>query len=473
MRYTEKLKLKLPEPSDPAKIEDISENFEKLDDLGAGVEAVKNGTGPGSLFLVSRHYKEPIKDALVCNGGAVDGDTHQELRDVLQLKYGGSIKYDLRNSLYQITGTYPYPVAYHKKRDMYVGVDPDNKFLVFYRRGQSPQRVFDTTVQEAGAIGAITTVFCFDNVIYGLGSSIKSAWRFAYDLSAGAFKKANESGVNSDLYSAISVATSYNSVIKYAETANYYLCASGTYNIGVHDKETKTYRTATLRVLSGDTVVASSLSIAGFISDAKGPGSRIYFLCYPRNNPTPYYLAYFDESDFEGSESVSTWDAHLAWSTEPDNVTDFRCGTRYGNYFYWISSRVSGTPPTITLYRCNLSGSIGRVTLGTWTSQSIPRLPIASITSLQGDSNTIVLSNVVARNSDGTGKSDGFLLAVDLSMRTIRKLSTAYNPESALPISDELIATDKGLIENVRINTFKLPSISVSESLVYMRTKGT
>ncbi len=51
MRYTEKLRLNLPEDTDPLEIGKISENFEKLDTLGGGLEGIQEGTGPGSLFL--------------------------------------------------------------------------------------------------------------------------------------------------------------------------------------------------------------------------------------------------------------------------------------------------------------------------------------------------------------------------------------------------------------------------------------
>lgn len=181
MKQSEKLGLWLPEGSDPLDISKLSENFEKLDPLGGGLEAIKEGAGPGSLFMVSKCYKEPIENALLCNGGTVSAEAYPELYDVLGAAYGGTLTNDLLNSEYGITSTLGYPQAYNADLDMFVHCKAGA--LTLYQKGQTPKNVpFSSSMATANF--SLSSLSSFGHyVLVGYKSSgTNTVWK--YDLTA-------------------------------------------------------------------------------------------------------------------------------------------------------------------------------------------------------------------------------------------------------------------------------------------------
>lgn len=181
MKQSERLGLWLPEGSDPLEVSKLSENFEKLDPLGGGLEAIKEGTGPGSLFMVSKCYKEPIENALLCNGGTVSAEAYPELYDVLGTTHGGTLTSDLLNSEYGITSTLGYPQAYNADLDMFVYCEAGA--LTLYQKGQAPKNVpFSSSMATDNFLLSSLSSFGYYVLVGYKSSGTNTVWK--YDLTA-------------------------------------------------------------------------------------------------------------------------------------------------------------------------------------------------------------------------------------------------------------------------------------------------
>ena len=163
MKKSEKLGLWLPEGSDPLEVSKLSENFETLDPLGSGVEILKEGSGVGGLFMVSKYYDQPIKNAVLCNGGNVSASTYPELTEVLGLHYGGNISSASLNAEYGITSSIGYPTAYNADRDIYIAISSTS--LVLYQKNKAPKYTPSVTSIKSDAKG-FAWILSFGNYVY-------------------------------------------------------------------------------------------------------------------------------------------------------------------------------------------------------------------------------------------------------------------------------------------------------------------
>lgn len=200
MRQSERLGLWLPEGSDPLDISKLRENFETLDPLGGGLEAIREGTGPGSLFMVSKHYKGAVRNAVLCNGGTVDGGAYPELADVIGVKYGGTVSTDSMNAQYGITS--PYPNAYNADMDLYVHFAAPNYYITLYRENEPPAVVHFASNMPTSAAGTPIKdceVISFGHFVFikytytqTSGSAVPTAYR--YDLNANTWASVGQTG---------------------------------------------------------------------------------------------------------------------------------------------------------------------------------------------------------------------------------------------------------------------------------------
>lgn len=465
MRYTPKLELKLPEPSDPAKISDISENFEKLDDLGAGVEAVKNGTGPGSLFLVSKYYKEPVKDALLCNGGYASVAQYPELYEVLGSKYGMQMNSTKVSSAYGITTTNGYPTVYNAKHDAFVlvRIDSVTVSLIVYRKNAAP---FKTTIQKMSTSeNFYYNLYTAGDCVWGRATvntttSSASGYSFVFDfrdLSVTAPSNLANNLVEEPKNNYIN----YNRGCKVGVTKDY-VCYLQSYTrmyvckiSGMSSSSANT--SAATVTLSG---ISSSVSQAYIVHNFDDAGSnRVYIVGVPSSSSsTAMWIYTADIPDDPPSAITCTLKYTISFSAASP--------TYYGNGFivngYYICTNYSGGwKISYSKLAANGTSSLSNssVTIksdgGGGSPAAVARLSggMAAIF-LHGTANAAIFDN-------GT---------VSLASNALPGALSAKNPNGF--ISDK-ICTEAGPVESVSVSTFKLPSISLSESLVYMRTKGT
>lgn len=469
MRYTPKLELKLPEPSDPAKISDMSENFEKLDDLGAGVEAVKNGTGPGSLFLVSEYYKEPVKDALLCNGGYASVAQYPELYEVLGSRYGMQMSSTKVSSAYGITAANGYPTVYNAKHDAFVlvRIDSTTVSLIVYRKNMAP---FKTTIKQLSASADFYyNLYTAGDCVWGMAmvdttTSSASGASFVFDF-RDLSVTAPSSLANNLVESPKNNYTAYHRGGKVGVTKDY-VCYLQSYTrmyvckiSGMSSSSANT--SAATVTLSGISSSVSSAYIVHNFDDADS--NRVYIVGVPSSSSsTAMWIYTADIPDDPPSAITCTLKYTISFSASTL--------TYYGNGFisdgYYMFSDYDSSAKTRKLCYAKLAAG------GT--------------ASLVKPAAGIAFDNQVRGNPAAAARLPGGLLAVFLDgsrSAVVFSNGTVSIASNVLPgvlnakvpsgyLSDK-ICTEAGPAENVSVSTFKLPSISLSESLVYMRTKGT
>lgn len=451
MRYTPKLELKLPEPSDPAKISDISENFEKLDDLGAGVEAVKNGTGPGSLFLVSKYYKEPVKDALLCNGGYASVAQYPELYEVLGSSYGSQWGVTNVSSQYGVSAANGYPIAYNAKHDCFCRTTQTGSAvnLVIYRRGAPP-----LTVGVAGSSDTATGyVFTAGDFVFGWVASSSIRSRFLFDLTTNTRITTKDTVLNKLLD------TNYaNDGLRLAFTKNYILSVA-------YVNSSVGHRVVAAVRLSDFTLDSESVRITG-ITDPTG-------LCSVTNYDT---ASTNDDFYFYTYQSSTIKIYRGTMESGAAEIAAVLVGTVSGSEGKWGCSIIDGyfvqaysTSSYVNFYSAQLSGS-------TTTTAKKTQLSITDYT--QGTYRTNGMSEIRSAINVGggwilflSGHRDAIYFANNIATRV--PSLTGGNVEMIFPsVPSGKVCTLSGVYDNPKVSTFKLPSISLSESLVYMRTKG-
>lgn len=455
MRYTPKLELKLPESSDPSKISDISENFEKLDDLGAGVEAVKNGTGPGSLFLVSKYYKEPVKDALLCNGGYASVAQYPELYEVLGSSYGSQWGVTNVSSQYGVSAANGYPIAYNAKHDCFCRTTQTGSAvnLVIYRRGASP-----LTVGVAGSSETATGyVFTAGDFVFGWVASSGSKSRFLFDLTTNTRITTKDTVLNKLLD------TDYaKDGARLAFTKNYILSvayfSSGTYG---------GFRVVAAVRLSDFTLDSEYIKITGVTDSTSTVPYSIINYDTAATNDDFYFYTYQSSAIkiYRGTmESGAAEIAVVLVGTVSGSEGPRGCSI-IGGYFVQAYS----TSSYVNFYSAQLSGS-------TTTTAKKTQLSITDYT--QGTYRTNGMSEIRSAINVGggwilflSGHRDAIYFANNIATRV--PSLTGGNVEMISPsVPSGKVCTLSGVYDNPKVSTFKLPSISLSESLVYMRTKG-
>lgn len=453
MRYTEKLKLKLPEPSDPAKIEDISENFEKLDDLGAGVEAVKNGTGPGSLFLVSRHYKEPIKDALVCNGGYASVAQYPELYEVLGLKYGVQISVSNVSSQYGASAANGYPSAYNAKHDCFLNLEYKNQIysLVIYRRGTQPQKL-SLTASDGSVVTGIFMFTAGDFVFGQTHATDAGNKKFLYNLATNAQITTKATELNK-----IFLQGKYSSVAPaLAFTKNYIV------NVGI-----PSYKKASAVRISDFSLVLDDVPIGNV------PSNYYHYAVsnYDDTNSDNFYIYAYSSSTVQVWRGTITPGASAIEMTQL-GATTITSGTNGGGAI--VDGRfvlVDNTSSGLKFYAAALNGST--VTTAKETQLSITNY---STTQKYKTNGLSAIRNAI-KIGDGwvlvlNGNKDAIFFENNIPVR-VASLTSGYVEMVGPSVPSNKVCTLSAAYSSPNISTFKLPSISLSESLVYMRTKGT
>lgn len=451
MRYTQKLKLKLPEPTDPAKIEDISENFEKLDDLGAGVETVKNGTGPGSLFLVSRHYQEPIKDALVCNGGYASAAQYPELYEVLGIKYGTQLSISNVSSQYGASAANGYPSAYNAKHDCFIGLKFENKMvnMIIYRRGSQPQIVGITGAEADG------TNYVFTAGDFAFGRAIGTvATKFLYNLATNTRITTRTTELNKIFWQ-----DDFDKVAPYlAFTKNYIV------NIGYTNSRKVTAVRISDFSLALDSVAPDNISAVG---------TNRYFsvVNYDDTGSDNFYM--YDYA----SSAIRVWRVTMDIGASTVELTQIGAatianGSNLGGAI--INGRfvlVYDTPSYLKFYAAALSGSTASTAKETQLSitdySTTQKYKTGGLSAIRnaikiGDGWVLVLN----------GHKDAIFFENNIPTR-VASLTSGYVEMVGPSVPSNKVCTLSAAYSSPNISTFKLPSISVSESLVYMRTKET
>ena len=453
MRYTEKLKLKLPEPSDPAKIEDISENFEKLDDLGAGVEAVKNGTGPGSLFLVSKHYKEPIKDALVCNGGYASVAQYPELYEVLGSKYGTQLSISNVSSQYGASAANGYPSAYNAKHDCFLDLEYKNQIysLVIYRRGAQPQKVSLTA--SDGSAATSVYIFTAGDFVFGQTHATDAGnKKFLYNLATNAQITTKADELNKlflhDKYSSVAPALAF--------TKNYIV------NVGVSSyKKVRAVRISDFSLVLNDAPLGNV------------PSTHYHYAItnYDDINSDNFYIYAYHSSDVQVWRGTITPGASTIEMTQigATTITGGMSGggAIVGGRFVLVYNTSSG----LKFYAAALSGSTASTAKETQLSitdyNATQKYKTGGLSAIRnaikiGDGWVLVLN----------GHKDAIFFENNIPTR-VTSLTSGYVEMVGPSVPSNKVCTLSAAYSSPNISTFKLPSISVSESLVYMRTKGT
>lgn len=470
MRYTPKLELKLPEPSDPARISDISENFEKLDDLGAGVEAVKNGTGPGSLILVSKYYKEPVKDALLCNGGYASVAQYPELYEVLGSKYGMQLGHTKVPSVYGITSANGHPVVYNEKHDAFALISADNSanvYLVVYRKNMAP---FKALIRKMDAITPSEfyyNLYTAGDCIWGNATSKPSITSPEGTTGPFLFKLRDLSvTASSNLANALTenLKTNYLNHNRgcSAGVTKDYVCrvASRTlmYVIKNSDMANSTTSTsATTVTLSG---ISSSVSQAYIVHNFDDADSnRVYIVGVPSS-----------------SSSTAMWIYTADIPDDPPSA--ITCTLKYTISFSGVNTAYLGNGFILNgYYICSVYGSGWKLHYSKLAANGTSSLSASSVViksdAFDGEPAAVWrlpggIFAVLLRGSTNAAIFDNG--AVSLASGVLPGAVSARTPNGFL--SDKT-CTGAGPVESVSVSTFKLPSISLSESLVYMRTKGT
>ncbi len=453
MRYTQKLKLKLPEPTDPAKIEDISENFEKLDDLGAGVEAVKNGTGPGSLFLVSRHYQEPVKDALVCNGGYASVAQYPELYEVLGSKYGTQLSISNVSSQYGASAANGYPSAYNAKHDCFIGLKFENKMvnMIIYRRGSQPQIVGITGAEADG----VNYVFTAGDFAFGRATGTV-ATKFLYNLAT----NTRITTKTTELNKLLTLDTFGKVAPKLAFTKNYivYVGSSGTSSVA---------RKISAVRISDFSLVLNDVPLGNV------PSTHYHYAItnYDDINSDNFYIYAYHSDD------VQVWRVTITPGASTIEMTQLGATTITGNMSnggaivggrFVLAYDVSNG---LRFYAAALSGSTASTAKETQLSitdynatQKYKGTGLSAIRNAMkiGDGWVLVLN----------GHKDAIFFENNIPTR-VASLTSGYVEMVGPSVPSDKVCTLSAAYSSPNISKFKLPSISVSESLVYMRTKGT
>lgn len=128
-------------------IDELSENFVLEKEKNDARLYEENGIG--SMFMVSSGYKNPITNALPCNGGSYNPDNYPELYNVLGTKYGIGFEFNNVAAEYGAKAEDPPIIMYNQEYDFFVGCDFNKGIVAIYRHGRSP-----VTYTIAGATAA-------------------------------------------------------------------------------------------------------------------------------------------------------------------------------------------------------------------------------------------------------------------------------------------------------------------------------
>lgn len=424
----------------------ITANKEQLDDiqttLDGSLPLITDGMGAGSLFMVSKYYKETITDALLCNGGQVSGDAYPELASILGLSYGGSVGSDSVNTQYGITTTYGYPQAYNPDKDFFVTASVKQNRLVIYRKNQTPQVIsIPSTAYKytpysddnlmCYPIGNIILVVYFYNYNTSSSPQLMESY-FTYDITTGTFVGSTSNPVR---------ATITNS--KPIDMGDYIVAACGNFNAYAY----KNYKNDPL---NGITFMYSGHGVNSTYS---------YSMCDSYDPDYMYMISPCDSSKYrafrfsrEDLSSVSS-KGYIPLTQIGSDFTS-SSGTfasypilYFDGYFYIFGQGGWSKPLNGTVATRKISDS------------SFMNARIYQIFQLSEDTALAVFNSTITK---GLILKKGEMIQINLGF-------SSQNPYATL--HESMLVTSTGARNNMRVTAFQLPTITQSEALVYIRTK--
>lgn len=453
----------------------ITEIENRLDNIGAEIQeqlpSLFDGAGVGSLFTVYTQYKDPIKDALLCNGGNFSAETYPELADIIGTANGGTITFTSIGSLYNIpSGT--YPIAYNPDQDLFVHADTSNNRFVVYRKNATAEYVTLPSGQTTISTFMQYTLMSFGNYIFIMTASAGAS---VYNL-------------QTKTWSVMSPAPSASSyTYKWVDCGDYLLtrrAANNSFDGIVKASATRFVQTVNV-VADSALGYSSGGSYVYPIINADDTSNQYAYLACPiksTKGPTTYGLngiAVFKVPVSEiNNGSTITLDStkRIAMMYGP-NLTQ---GVQYGGssgvdyggfiaYNRYYGRYVAGNNNVTTLASCPLDSS-DHIPLDTSiTSQSM----VGTYTAVRkiGQNLFIAFAN---RNPAATSSSQyGDVTAVISSAGAVNttfslsKISVSHLASTSGPLP-----TSTGPINDLQIGLLKLPTITLNNALVYIRTKG-
>lgn len=435
----------------------IDETNERLNNIDAEIQEqipeLFSGAGAGSLFMVSKYYKEPIESAVLCNGGSLNKEAYPELFDVLGYTYGSALAYDSIKTLYNINGTFAYPEVYNRDLDAFIGTNvgttglsAGNYYFVIYRRSQAPSRVYSPSMVGLSTNAERYALVSFGSYIFLVsytgsavaGSSPLTIQYVGYNIATGQWLSQSQfpTGLSDCMRGAWDTVTNLrtNRPLAFCETANYFW--------GVSYSSTSTVSKVVRKIKKSD-LTSTAITCPSYVYSCcvdfdHGDNDVVYVLAYPPNASNSYSITLYK---IEGTT------ASVVAQTAKNSISSqyLTSGLIYNGILHTPAGKITIPDNPSDVQTIQSSGLVSGVLVnalkndeGLWVCSS-------------GGSTLRCLQN------DGTVVTSQLGLSI--------KQSTQFN--------EGMICTSSGPVMNPRQAVFKLPTISLSdEALVYMRTKS-
>lgn len=480
LRTSKKLGLWLPEGSDPLEVSKLSENFEKLDPMGASIEAVKIGMGAGGLFMVSKYYKKPIENALLCNGGSALVDSYPELFGVIGQSYGGAGGYDNVNSAYGITAALGYPDVYNRDRDVFIATIQSTRQLVIYRKGASPVKSTPLTDTFWSSIGpqldGLRPAFSFGRYVFVRGMAhdpddtygVARAFDVIYNLDTDSFSRLTASGWSTYFTNAIDnpvASTKFTKLNKNIVSKGDYLYSSTGLYLCRAPKDI-TAPAVIFGVAAGFTLPISGTSMPStwFLIQNYDDESEDTLYAIGLTGGTRYWMVIAIDVSGEpvGSQHLGNNKVSVIAAVAPPSG--------WGSTNYPSAAIIDGY--------CVIAQVVSRALCACAINLNSPSTPasvtlMSSVPSSTPTPSTSIAMVVYAKRPEGVIMAPiGATTGAILKDGKLNPISLGVYPENNLlrELGDPVVS-NIGAIEGVGIKNFTLPSITVSEALVYIRTK--
>ena len=404
--------------------------------------------------MVSKYYDQPIKNAVLCNGGTLDSATYPELSKLLGFHYGGSIAYDSVLSEYGISSS-DVILAYSEKHDTFLGkpamVSPDIKL---FRRGSSPVSVTLTAGSAYTAL-PVDDYFILVNMPYN-----SSSGKFTY---------------LSNLY--VHIPTN---VVNKKTTGSF--SSGGAVSYGAFTDNEFIYcaneclRISTLSTSRPITVTRASEATGrktAIIPDFDNLNSEwLYYACFSDSTGKNIAVYRFPKSILRSASSSATSvviaasESELVFSCSLTNSANPIRGAIYKDILV-----ISSDLDFITAKRINANTFSARFS----TALGADNRGIVHLTPLNLGTGMLFVKQYISDSNNPpslySNVKPGYIaVESDGTTRIISSSVTAWGCQCGF--GTPFICLTNGAKENVHVSAQKLPNISLSESLVYMRTKG-